>query len=385
MQIHKKWTNIEKESIKIDYGVLLPKELEQKYNRKYDSIRSYCTRNNIKSNRNIRMRKWEEDELKQFTKDWEENILSDEELEIKYNRQYNSLKGKAKDLKINRITNIDKLTYEDIQQIINLYNNNQSSSKIKKIYNISEGSILKILRDNNIKIRDWSHCKRRYKINENYFNNIDIPEKAYWLGLLYADGCNNEKRNYVALTLKEEDKYILEQLKNDLKSEQPIINIYNKKFHKYYCNLTIKNENISSKLKNKGIIQNKTFISNFPEWLDENLLPDFIRGLFDGDGCISISHKYSYLYFTVHLINGNYNFMKVLENILYTKCDMTNKNIYAHSNIFRINYSKMKDVYKFYKFIYYNSKDAHYLKRKRERFELFLKYIKERGFYNDVQ
>ena len=27
-----------------------------------------------------------------------------------------------------------------------------------------------------------------HTLNENYFETIDIPEKAYWLGYLYADG-----------------------------------------------------------------------------------------------------------------------------------------------------------------------------------------------------
>ena len=28
----------------------------------------------------------------------------------------------------------------------------------------------------------------KYKCNDNFFKNIDTEEKAYWLGVLYADG-----------------------------------------------------------------------------------------------------------------------------------------------------------------------------------------------------
>lgn len=31
----------------------------------------------------------------------------------------------------------------------------------------------------------------KYTINENYFKEIDSPEKAYILGFLYADGCTS--------------------------------------------------------------------------------------------------------------------------------------------------------------------------------------------------
>ena len=49
------------------------------------------------------------------------------------------------------------------------------------------------------------------KINKNFFNKIDTEEKAYFLGFLYADGYNNTDRNSVALSLKEDDKEILEK------------------------------------------------------------------------------------------------------------------------------------------------------------------------------
>jgi hypothetical protein len=388
LQIHKKWTDCEKESIKNDYGVLLPIELEEKYQRKYRDIRAFCARNKIKSHRNVTIRKWTEQELSDFIIDWKENILTKEELEIKYNRQYNSLSGKAKDLKLNRITSVDRITSDNIREIIDLYQNkNNSARQIAEMYKTSGSSILTILKNENIQIRDQSHCKRNYNINEKYFDVIDLPEKAYWLGFLYADGSNFEERNYVSLTLKEEDRYILEKLKNDLKSEQPIIEIHNKQFNKIYPNLTIKNKNISEQLKNKGIVQNKTFICRFPNWLEEKYYPDFIRGLFDGDGCISIGHKKqnNYLYFSIDLINGNYDFMTRIENILNNKSNMSHKKIYLHNNIFRIGYSKMDDIHKFYKYIYYNDKDFHYLKRKKDKFELFLSYIKERGFYDDLQ
>lgn len=35
----------------------------------------------------------------------------------------------------------------------------------------------------------------KYVVNKNFFDCVDTEEKAYILGLLYADGHNNEK-NY---------------------------------------------------------------------------------------------------------------------------------------------------------------------------------------------
>lgn len=39
--------------------------------------------------------------------------------------------------------------------------------------------------------------KRKYNYNENYFEKINSPEKAYCLGFWYADGCVETFPNHV--------------------------------------------------------------------------------------------------------------------------------------------------------------------------------------------
>lgn len=48
------------------------------------------------------------------------------------------------------------------------------------------------------KSKSRSNC-RKYTINEKYFEKVDTPEKAYILGLLYADGYNSEKTGRINL------------------------------------------------------------------------------------------------------------------------------------------------------------------------------------------
>lgn len=58
------------------------------------------------------------------------------------------------------------------------------------------------------------------KFDDSYFNKIDTINKAYWLGLIYADGFisfNEQRRNYeFGIELHTDDKYILDQLNDEL-------------------------------------------------------------------------------------------------------------------------------------------------------------------------
>jgi hypothetical protein len=53
----------------------------------------------------------------------------------------------------------------------------------------------------------------RYLHNESFFDTIDSAEKAYVLGLFYADGNNFAGTRYrVSITLKKDDSYLLEEV-----------------------------------------------------------------------------------------------------------------------------------------------------------------------------
>lgn len=139
---------------------------------------------------------------------------------------------------------------------------------------------------------------RKYKLNEDYFEIIDTEEKAYWLGLIYADGCLHIRTNGVkifCLALKEEDGYIIEKFNNSLDSEYKIkhgVNNWNTK----YSRLDINSKIFCEHLENKGVHPNKTTECLFPtqEIVPINLRKHFVRGFMDGDGCIAITHDTDY-------------------------------------------------------------------------------------------
>lgn len=142
----------------------------------------------------------------------------------------------------------------------------------------------------NLAIKTASKAKQKYYINENIFDNIDTEEKAYWLGYLYADG-NVSRTNRVRLSLAEQDYEILEKFSNFIFNQNRIKKyiLPKNKSGQNLVYVDVCNKHIANQLTNLGCPPNKTFILKFPEWLNNNLYNHFIRGYFDGDGCLSIN------------------------------------------------------------------------------------------------
>jgi len=141
--------------------------------------------------------------------------------------------------------------------------------------------------------------KRKYFLNDNYFENIDNEEKAYWLGFISADGCvriiqkkkkNGEfgKQSYVfSMQLAKKDKIHLEKLLKALNSTHKIF--YCEKNQSY--GIAICSKIFCIHLINQGIIPKKSLILKPNKNISYDLKKHFIRGYFDGDGCISIPNN----------------------------------------------------------------------------------------------
>ena len=134
----------------------------------------------------------------------------------------------------------------------------------------------------------YTTMKRKYNVNDVYFNKIDTEEKAYWLGFLLADGCIHERdgQDRLSLVLGIKDKNHLEKFKKSLSFEGPIID-YTKKsglfiglIHSY---IRITSQLLVNDLAKVGCMPRKTLTLEFPIIYDE-LRHHFIRGYFDGDG-----------------------------------------------------------------------------------------------------
>ena len=211
------------------------------------------------------------------------------------------------------------------------------------------------------------------KKDVDYFDIIDIPEKAYWLGFMYADGYveyHKEYRNYEAsMELQDNDKYALERLnlvtcyngKITHREKDKVFNGYS--FHTSSNVIRFYSKRMYEDLIKHGVVPNKTFSACYPENL---YFPDaFVRGYLDGDGCIYINKDGKPL---VSFVNANEAFLLYLSQIISKECGAI-ENIYMETERkYRLMYFTSSSTLLLLNWIYHEN-DCFRLERKYEKYK----------------
>jgi hypothetical protein len=270
------------------------------------------------------------------------------------------------------MSNRIQFSLQQIEDIIHLYTSeNMSISKIADLYNVNDDTIKRRLKENNISIKNNNFYKKK-KFNENFFDDINTEEKAYWLGFIYADGCvsNRKTTDVFEIKLSEKDKAHLEKLKAVLNSEHSIgvhISSCGYNVGKKYCSFSIVNQHLVDSLVEKGVLYRKTRILKFPNetQVPRNLIKHFIRGYFDGDGSVYCLEESGI---------GNISFVgtkNMLEGILNEfKCVIpttTQIHKYKNKDVYDLKIGGSNYFKKCYNFLYQDA--TIFLDRKKCKFE----------------
>lgn len=219
---------------------------------------------------------------------------------------------KEHNIEIKRFIRKSQFSKEDVDKMYGIYSNGKTLDYVASIYNIDPTEVSLLFKKYNYPVRDYSHAYRKYTINENYFDKIDTQGKAYFLGLLFADGSNNTKTNQITISLQESDKHILEAFKTELGSNAPLKFIECSKKKDTYSNqyrFSVGNKHLSETLERLGMVVNKSLKLEFPNYLEDNLISHFIRGYFDGDGHVSGK------YYITNIVSTD-SFCKSIQDIL---------------------------------------------------------------------
>ena len=238
---------------------------------------------------------------------------------------------------------------------------NYSIMQLCEIYDLNRISLSKYFKECGIDIKQ--HPNQKY-CEENIFEIIDSEEKAYWLGFLYADGCVSSNRNTIEIGLAVIDKEHLEKFKKFIKSEHKI-GLHQGKLGDSY-RISIRSDKMKSDLIKLGCTPKKSLTLIFPNenQVPKNLIKHFIRGYFDGDGCISIGKsEYVDLISTIEFLECIKDILLKI-NIKSTIIPLATKN--RDSNNYRLVLTNKQGRKDFLNYIYDNANI--YLDRKYEKF-----------------
>ncbi|PVC74982.1 hypothetical protein C2I27_03590 [Priestia megaterium] len=244
---------------------------------------------------------------------------------------------------------------------------------VMKKYNVSYASVYNAIKRFDIPYEGRSN--RRVFFDESYFTNIDTEDKAYWLGYIYADGNVNttdndmSKPNRLTLNASGEDGEHLRKFMKDIQYTGELrFQIQPKSYsetpsYRVQCN-SIK---LVSDLMHHGCMPNKTSSSHLPP-LTPEMLRHFIRGYFDGDGCISPTNRVGEF-----SITSEPNILLEIQQVLMKELGLSQTKLktYKHTTVAcSLRYGGRANLSKLYDYMYSNA--TIYMQRKFDKFSLLL-------------
>lgn len=251
------------------------------------------------------------------------------------------------------------LTEKQENLVVKMYLKGHGGSTIAKYFDWPEDVVYRILKRRNIKKRDFSFY-REYSLNQDFFEEINSENKAYWLGFLLADGCIKEDRQ-VLVRLGAKDLNHLKKFQKDLESNYPYFYVDANNT----VGVCVGSSKMCRDLAKYGCVMNKTFEIYYPEIPDE-LAHHFIRGYFDGDGSVHINPEKGRYMFD---ICGREEFLLDIQDKLISNLGLNKTKLAKTRSIHSIRYGGRHQLMKILNWIYKDS--TIYLDRKYESYISF--------------
>lgn len=185
---------------------------------------------------------------------------------------------------------------ETLALAVDLYRSGLSISDVGRRVGSNPKTLRRIFVRHSVPLRSrqesWS-LRRKHPFNESFFSTIDTEAKAYWLGFVSADGFVDDASRCLRVLLARRDKsHLLLMAKDFGLSESCVLD---SQYHANgRCFHTAKVSFFSSRLVNDlialGVVPRKSLILN-PWDASPTLARHYWRGVFDGDGCISVGTR----------------------------------------------------------------------------------------------
>lgn len=162
------------------------------------------------------------------------------------------------------------------EEFLKLRDQGLSFSQIGEIYGLTERQV-------NYRTKKWGldYSKKKH-LNEDFFSS-NTKAAYYWAGFLAADGYIEEDRNRIGLGLQAQDREHLVKFQAAVGSSHEICPFMRGAAYRIRFNSEIMVKDLCSIF---NITPAKTFTYTLPDFEDQYLMLEFMRGYIEGDGHI---------------------------------------------------------------------------------------------------
>lgn len=240
-----------------------------------------------------------------------------------------------------------------------------SAPQLAEIFGCEKKTIHGVLNRRGIKLPNLGEFRKKYFCNEQFFITLNAAS-AYWAGFIAADGTiysNNGKNKVLRIGLNKRDIDHLVKFKKAIKDKSKISYVKANES----VSMSIRSAVIFDSLVKLGIVPKKSFKMEKVK-VKEKFLSHFIRGLFDGDGCVS-GNKITHLQFQ---LLGQKPLLKQMQKFLIKKCGVNKVHFYPavynkKCAILRLQYTGSQ-IFRILDFLYKNSTVQTRLDRKYRKY-----------------
>jgi hypothetical protein len=234
----------------------------------------------------------------------------------------------------------------------------------------------------------------KYEIDVHFFDEINTPEKAYWLGFIWGDGyvMSRERKGYMSyefkLSLSEVDHCHLALFNVHTSSTYPIKNYDVTGFHTLNQESRVyvsRNDFVSVLFNKYGIVPRRDDFSRVIEHTPKEFYKFLIRGLLDSDGGITMRDvqfkKALRKEFSMHLISNTsvlnfFNDVLIEERLTTTRYKQVKRHIGRDGLVANIRITGNVIVEKILRWVYSDLEEIS-LERKRKQYENICQYMTE--------
>lgn len=265
----------------------------------------------------------------------------------------------------------EKITQEQLIEIIGLNKKYVSTLEIAKKFNVSTTTIRSYFKKQGIPLIKINKGSVK---NRNYFEEINNSTKAYILGWMFSDGnvyIKNKVNYRVSLNVQEQDRFICDLMQKEIGGTINFIDNSSKNW-KNQIRFTVNSEFLTNDLINLGCIPNKTHHELSIPDIPKDLIIDFIRGVFDGDGCISFQKKDKTITFKISC--NSEQFLNKIGSFLLN-FNISKYRVFKHksSNCYNLEIKRKNDIVILYHLLY--SSPSYNLQRKKNKWEEYMSKI----------